>query len=338
MTHQRQTIPAALLVALGLNAAAANAEKMYWTDLGVDPIRRADLIESRTRAARLIERIAGAGDNTRCFLDNEQQGSHRTMAFVVLFVITAVLGAYGYMRGATRIGLALLPLLLASVFLWLFGPMFYRIDALRHAGLIWPGLILVSAGIIGGYIVQFFVRRKLPKKIHPVDRIGGSIISLILSLIVVWLGCAYFVVWSTSKQSDRAAGSASWLANALNTTVVTWIPGIGAGSDTMMNMMEIATAGEDIRRQAIEELGFDHLLDVPEMQAVFEDDETHADIQEAAKGSIAAVWRLQKSPYVLRLLESEEIAEVVNRRSLEDIAQAVRKAREARAEDQESDR
>ena len=79
----------------------------------------------------------------------------------------------------------------------------------------------------------------------------------------------------------------------------------------MMNLVEIANTEEDARRQAIEELGFNRLHDLPQMRALLADEETQSDVQAAAKGNIAAVWRLQKNPHILKLLEAEEIANMV---------------------------
>ncbi len=243
------------------------------------------------------------------------------------------MGAYGYWRGAARVGLALSPPLIASFLIWLLGPTFYRIDGLRNAGLVWPGLILLLTGVGSGYALQFYCRKKLPKKPCRADRIGGLAVGLFVSLIVVWLGCVYFVVWSASNRPHRTTGSAGWLAGALNTAVVRWVPGLGSGSDAMMSMAEFATAEEPVRRQAIENLGLNHLADLPQLQAVFRDEETQADVQAAAKGSIASLWRLQKNPLILRLLEAEEITEVLTTHSLDDITKAVREARENLASD-----
>lgn len=259
------------------------------------------------------------------------------MAFVVLFLVAAVLGTYGYSRGALRLGLALAPLLFGSVLVWLLGPMFYRFDALRNLGLVWPGLILCLTGAGGGYIVQFSCRKKLPKKLRRADRVGGVVVGLFVCLIVVWLGCVYSVVLSASNQPGGNSGSAGRLADALNTAVVRWIPGPGAGSDAMMNMMEIATADEHVRRKVIEDFRLNRLLDLPQMQAVLNDAKTQSDVQAAAKGSIMAVWRLQKDPHILELLASDEIAEALSARSLEDIAGALREAGQTSAAGHELD-
>lgn len=247
------------------------------------------------------------------------------MAYVVLVLVAGLFGAYGCWRGASRFGLAVLPLMLASLLLWLLGPVVYRIDALRHAGLIWPGLILAFVGVVGGYVLRAFVRMKLPKKPQRADRIGGSLIGLVIGVMAVWLGCVYVTTLSAKEGAAATDGAAARLARTLNGAAIRWIPGIGSGSDAMMNLMDIATAGEEARRRAVEKLGLERLAELPEMQAVMEDAVTKADIDEAATGSIFALLRLQSDPRVLKLLETKDVREVLNRRSLEEMAETVRR-------------
>jgi hypothetical protein len=242
----------------------------------------------------------------------------------MLAVVAGLFGLYGYWRGASRFGLALVPLLLASLLLWLLGPSVYRIDALRNAGLIWPGLLLTFVGIIGGYVLRAFLRMKLPKKPVRADRLGGSLIGIVIAVIVVWLGCVSVTALSAKDGDAQTDSSAAQLARTLNNTAIRWIPGIGSGSEAMTNLMDIATASVDARRHAIESLGLDQLADLPEMQAVMENTVTKADVDEAAGGSVTALLRLQKDPRVLKLLESKDVSEILNRHSLEEIAETVR--------------
>ena len=246
------------------------------------------------------------------------------MAIGVLLIVAAGLGVYGYFRGAARLLLALLPLGLASLLLWLFGPLFYRIDALRSVGLAWPTLMLVLTGLAAGYALQFGVRKKLPSKIHRADRVGGAVTGVSFALLIVWLGCVYVAVWSASRQGATSRGSAEKLARVLDATILRWIPAVGSGSTAMMELLEISTAEEQVRRQALQELGFDRLLDLPQMRAVQQNAETRKDIEAAAQGSILALWRLQKDPRILELVETEEVRAALAGHSLNEIAEAVR--------------
>ena len=255
------------------------------------------------------------------------------MAIGVLVIVAAALGAYGCYRGALRFLLALLPLIVASVLLWLLGPLLYRIDMLRNAGLMWPPALLVILGVVGGYVLRFIGRKKLPKRLHLADRIGGCALGCLLSLIVVWLGCVYVTVWSSSQDSERDSGSTARLARALDSAVLRWIPVVGSGSRSMTGLMEISTADEEVRRRALKDLDFDRLLDDPQVRAVLDDPETMQDIEAAGKGSIPALWRLQKSPKILQLVESERAREAINNRSLEAIVEAVRRSRQHVAEE-----
>ena len=258
------------------------------------------------------------------------------MAYLVLIVVAAGLGVYGYSRGALRFGLVLLPLIVASLILRVFGPVFYRIDGLRNAGLIWPGLLLAVVGLAGGGVLQFYSRKKLAKEIHKIDRIGGSLLGVVVSLVGVWLGCVYTVA-AAAREARPVPGSATRLAHGLNASLVRWIPGVGAGSDALMHFLTVATAEEDVRRRAIEDLGFDNLFDLPEMRAVLADADIRAEVNAAARGSIPAIWRLQRNALVLKLCESEVIATTLDRRSLADLAEAVRAAKNEMPQSTRSD-
>lgn len=249
------------------------------------------------------------------------------MAIIVFILITAALGTYGYIRGAIRFCLTLLPGLFTSALVLFFCTTLYQIDSLRKAGLIWPGLILMLVSACGGYILQYFARKIVPKTQYQVDRIGGVAIGLLLSIIMVWLGCVYFVIWSTSNQPKREPGSADWLADTLHTSVIQWIPLLNTGSDIMMDMTELATTNKSVRRQAIKSLGLDKLVDIPQIRALLEDKQTQADIQAASKGDIYAIWRLQQNPLVMELFETEEITDMISGISFDDVSKAVREAK-----------
>ena len=248
------------------------------------------------------------------------------MAFVFLIVVAVGLGAYGWWRGGLRVGLGLAPLLFASILFWLFGPLFYRIDALRHAGLIWPALIVTLPGIVAGYGLRFLVRKKLPKKPVQSDRVAGAAVGVVLALAVVWLGCVGWVMLSVARGGGYPSGSAAWLARALNTAIVQWIPVVGTGSDAMMDMVEIASADEETRRHVLAQMELDDLRELPEMQTVLNDAATYEDVQQAGKGNLAALYRLQKNPLMQCLLETEEMARLLDRDTLAEIAEAVRAA------------
>lgn len=249
------------------------------------------------------------------------------MAIIIFIFTAAALGSYGYIRGAIRFCLTLLPALLTSFIVLFFGPTLYRIDSLRKAGLIWPGLILLFVSVCGGYILQYFTRKIAPKTLHQADRIGGVALGLFLSINVVWLGCVYFVVWSTSNQPNREPDSTDWLANTLHTSVIQWVPILNTGCDTILNITEFATTNKSVRRQAIKSLGLNKLVDIPQIQALLEDKDTQADIQAAAKGDMYAIWRLQQNPLVLDLFETKEITEMISGISIDDISRAVREAK-----------
>ena len=96
----------------------------------------------------------------------------------------------------------------------------------------------------------------------------------------------------------------------------------------MMGLLEISLADEEVRQRALQELGFERLLDVPVMRAVVEDPQIRGDIEAAAQGSIPAFWRLQKNPKILELFEASEVLKALDGHSVQDIVEAVRGSKE----------
>lgn len=253
------------------------------------------------------------------------------MAIAVLLIVAAALGAYGYFRGASRFLLSLLPLILASLLLWLVGSTFYRIDALRGVGLVWPPAVLVILGASAGSVLLVICKKGLSKKIHRADRIGGCVLGVLISIAVVWLGCVYLTVWSATRAGDRGDRSAARLAQLIDTVFLRWIPVVGSGSTAVMDLLEISTADDEVRQRALQDLAFDRLLDVPQVRAVLDAPEIQEDVEAAAGGSIPAMWRLQKNPKILELVESEEFRETIDSHSLHEIVEAVRKSKQEAA-------
>lgn len=249
------------------------------------------------------------------------------MAYLGLFLALMCFGGIGWWRGGIRTGLGILPLLLASVLLWLLAGPVYGWTVRSHMQLLWPGLFIILLGLSLGYVVAMVVRRKL--KDRPVstgDRIAGATIGLFIGIVLTWVGSLYFAVKAAAEH--RQAGSSGEVANLLNASVVRWIPGVGAGSDALMDLREIAAADEESRRVAVENLKLDKLPEVPAVRAVIEDEQTIADIQSLGEGELTAILRLQKNELIIELFDSPEVREVLDRVSLKALAAAVREAQE----------
>ncbi|NOG52909.1 MAG: hypothetical protein HND57_01035 [Planctomycetes bacterium] len=249
------------------------------------------------------------------------------MAYVIMFLVMVGFGGLGYWRGGLRLGLGLLPLVCATVLLWLFGGIAYRIDAFRNIGLVWPGLILMLLGLAAGYTGQFFLRRKLPKDRHQYDRIAGAAVGVFMAVVITWLGTVYYWVYQVSKQHD-VSSTTTGLARTLNGGFVRWIPGVGNGSDAMMVLVDIASADEGVQQMVIADLGLDELRDLPEMQEVLNDAEIVDAIERMQNGNVFAFMTLQKHPLVLGLAENPDFMAAVERLSLKDIAESIRYAEE----------
>lgn len=248
------------------------------------------------------------------------------MSLVIVFLVMVALGALGYWRGGMRFGLALLPLVLASLLIAILAGVFYGIDAFRSLGLMWPGLVLIVVGLGGGYALQWWLKKKLPEERATWDRVVGAVAGVFIAVIASWLVLVYASLWTASRGGEEG-GSAEY-ARVLNSGFVRWVPGVGSVSDMTMVMMELGTAGEDVQTRAIEILDIQTLAEDPYVQAVLEDPATQDDIQAASRANIAAIYRLQKNPLILDLAQSEAIQDVLDRMSLADISAAIQQARE----------
>ena len=255
------------------------------------------------------------------------------MFAIFLFLLAVgVLGWYGWYRGGAKLGLALAPVLICSIFLWIAGGIAYQIDMMRDLGLVWPALFLIIPGLVGGYALRFWLRKKLPDTPSQRDRVIGGVVGLFMGLVVTWLGLVYQTVWVASHNGVPSSFNMG-VAKTLNGGFIRWVPGIGAGSDAVMNMVDIATAPEDVQREAARDLGLDRLSELPEMQAVVEDPEIQKQIESIKRGNMLAIWSLQKDKRVLDLLQSEKVHEILQDISLEDISEAVQAAKEKKGDD-----
>ncbi|MFG0330422.1 MAG: hypothetical protein ACF8PN_11045 [Phycisphaerales bacterium] len=245
------------------------------------------------------------------------------MAVILLIMTLLIFAALGYWRGGMRVGLAVLPLLIASILLWLLLLPVLEITTYFHLGLAWPPLVIGLVGLAAGYITRFLLKRRLGDEIALGDRISGMALGLVIGLVVFELGLLYTTARALSNQPTGVSDSRLALAERLNNGFVRFIPGVGAGSDALTNLTRIASAPEDVRHQALDDLGLSHLIELDAVQTLVNDPATYADIEDASRGSLGALWRLQKNELVLALADDDEFMEAVSRLSLGEIAAAV---------------
>lgn len=248
------------------------------------------------------------------------------MTYLVLIIVAGGMGAWGYWRGGSRVVFRLLPLLLASALVWAFTGLLFRIEFITSAGLAWPLVLPMVIGLAGGYVAQFFLRKQLPKEPKKYDRIAGATACVLMSVVMVWLlslliGLRHGSANGTLTAADTGA------ARTLNNAIVRWIPGVGHSSDSLMSVVDIASADADARHRAAEALNIDHLRGSETFIKMIDDAATHDDIEAASRGNLLALWRLQKNPLVYEFYASEEIQDALKRLTLEDIARAVQEAK-----------
>jgi len=244
------------------------------------------------------------------------------MAYIIFLFVLAGFTALGWWQGGLRLLLWLTPLLLASFLIWVFAGILYRIDFLVGFGLVWPAAIPLVLGFAGGGFIRHYGKKKLPEKTHQYDRIGGAVFGVFVAVVVTWLGTVFFWMNAISNQ-NQASQATMDLARSLNGGVVRWIPGIGAGSQSMTEMIQIASASDEARQRAVEKLGIVDLMEHPDIRKVVDDPEIQATIESIGNLNIAALWRLQSDDRIIALFETPEIQDVVKRISLSDINDAI---------------
>jgi len=250
------------------------------------------------------------------------------MTYLVLLIVACGMGAWGYWRGGLRIAYGLAPLLFASALMWIFSGLLFRSDFITSAGLAWPFILPVVIGVSGGYMLQFFIRKRLPRKPHQADRVAGAAACVLVAVVMVWLFSLLIGLRHGSAHGALTAADTG-AARSLNNAFVRWIPGVGSGSDSLMSVVEIASASEEVRQKAAENLKIDHLTGSLTFQAMISDATTNDDLTAASRGNLLALWRLQKNPLVYEFYQSEEMQDAIKRLTLADIATAVEEARRA---------
>lgn len=249
------------------------------------------------------------------------------MWLIIAVVAIGGLGAYGWWRGGMRFGLALGPLLIASILLWLFSPVMLQIGFFRNMGLMWPFFWPLIFGLGIGYGLQFALKKKLPEEPSRNDRIGGVALGGFVGIIATWLGTVLLTVLAAQKPGTDP-GVAADIARGLNSGVVRWVPGVGAGSQATMALIEVATADDEVREVAIDILGIRDLADNATLQTLANDPDTHADLEAASSMNFAALYRLQKNPLVLALADDKEFTDAMARINPKTLLSAIEEARQ----------
>lgn len=234
------------------------------------------------------------------------------MWLIIAVVAIGGLGTYGWWRGGRRLGLALGPLLIASILLWLFSPVMLKIPFFRNMGLMWPFFWPLIIGLAIGYGLQLHLRKRLPDEPTQGDRVGGVALGGFVGVVATWLGTVLLTVMA-AQNPGADPGIAADVARGLNSGVVRWVPGIGAGSQATMALIEVATANDDVRNEAIDILGIRGLVDNDTLQRLANDPDTHADLEAASQMNFAALYRLQKNPLVLALADDKEFTDAMDR-------------------------
>lgn len=257
------------------------------------------------------------------------------MLFLWLFILLlalAGLGYLGYRLGGIRLALGLLPLVLAGFAVQWLGPVFFWLDLHRAIGLLGALAVAIVLGLVLGEVIRLVVKKKLlskEKERHRADRIAGVAVGALLAVCSVWAGVTLHRTIIARQQftSGTVAAQPSGLdrlGGLLGSGVARVLPGAGTYAHDVNLLVEIAGAPPAAREQAVRDLDLDKLRDLPEMQAIQNDERTVRDVQAAQRGNFAAVLRLQRNRLVIDLIETEEMQEALRQVTLERLIKRVR--------------
>ncbi|MCK4873160.1 MAG: hypothetical protein KAS72_10580 [Phycisphaerales bacterium] len=254
--------------------------------------------------------------------------------FLPLVILLAVMGGVGYLGwrvGGVRLGVFLLPLILAGLGAMWIGPLLFHLGLHRVTGLVGPPAIGLVIGLAAGEALRWWVRKKLAKDKdrHVADRIGGAALGALLAIIIVWVGAVFVDVLGVRQRVERGVVTATptashRLAHGLGSSVVSLLPSMGHYARDLNLLVELAATSDGAKQAVVDDLDLDRLRDLPEVQAIKNDARTRADLELAQQGSITALLRLQRNPLILDLIEADEVRCVVDEVTIEDLAEQAR--------------
>ena len=88
------------------------------------------------------------------------------------------------------------------------------------------------------------------------------------------------------------------------------LPVVGDASDEFAGLLYILNASPEQRRSWARDSRWRDLATLPSMVAVFEDPDLMADVDRVARGNLVALYRLQRHPRILDLIEDPRIADL----------------------------
>ncbi|HEB61353.1 MAG TPA: hypothetical protein ENJ06_05960 [Phycisphaeraceae bacterium] len=241
----------------------------------------------------------------------------------------------GWRRGGMRLGLLLVPLICMGLSVRWLGPLLFRLNVHHLLGLLGTGLTAAILGLVVGEVVYFLLRKRLPvgEERNQTDRYFGVAVGLLLSLLLAWTGSTIMQIRAAERYlatGDLQTGAKrSAFAGAVQRGLVSWIPGVGGFTRDIDLLIEFTTASQEARRQALRKLELDRLSELPQLQAVADDDRTVRDIEAAQRGNIAAILRLQHNPLIIDLVETPQMRRALDRVTLRQLTEEVRKAEAA---------
>jgi len=210
-----------------------------------------------------------------------------------------------------------------------------------RAGWTWPIGLLSSA--LAGLLVAALLsrllarRRRRLKKDRPslgfAQRSSGLLVGGAIGFILAVTGwqialLAMSLTSSTQLQAAREVApqqpdkQSAWsgLAEVAHEGFLKHLPVAGPVTEELLAAAEIVKTPQDIRKRFARHKQWDSLADLPSFQAIVEDPALFADIDAATSGNLAALYRLQKHPLIIKFSREEQLQRIVTDLKASEIA------------------
>jgi hypothetical protein len=245
------------------------------------------------------------------------------IALLIALIVVAGLGYLGWRVGGLRLLLYLAPLMGASLGAVWIGKLLFLLGLHHLTGLVGPPAVGLVIGAVLGGIVRWKLRKRLPDKehMHQADRIGGAVFAAFVAVIVLWVGGVFIDLLIIQSRHGEAGDptAAGRLTRALSNSVVRHVPGVGGYAHDLDLLVEFASTSDAAKQAAVDELNLRDIEDLPEMQAILDDEDTVADVRAAQSGSVMAIMRLQNNPLILDFIEHPDIRALLDTTTIEDL-------------------
>ena len=225
-------------------------------------------------------------------------------------------------------------------------------------GLITPLIAgLLFAILLRILLVQFSVRRRKIKQGRRMAQVGllnqtvGATLGASVGFVLAVFG------WQVALVSSTASPPRSFLLNPDNATLLSraneqnslaslaelaysgfirHLPVAGSLAEEIAAVKTIWCTPYAVRKSFTEYKGWDRLADLPSFRLIINDESIFSDIDSAANGNIAALYRLQKHPHIVKFYQEDSLKAITTELNASQVANELAEFQESNWSEQPS--